>query len=89
MTIDTPNVIAAVIAGAATLVAGFFATRTKIDTALISIGPKIIEQQNIRIDQLTREVEALWQRDHECQRELAGAKMRIEMLERRMPGTGE
>lgn len=87
-----PNVIALILGAASTAFAGYLATRTikrgdaraEAEAALIGIGPKIIEQQNARIETLTKQMEALWDREHECQRELAFAKNRIEILERKV-----
>lgn len=87
------NVIATVVGVVATAFTGFLATRmlkrtdarAEAEAALIGLGPKIIDQQNVRIDQLSREVDAIWRRERECMKELDEAKVRIALLERKVP----
>lgn len=44
--------------------------RAKAEIALLGIGPQIIQQQNERIDQLSRDLDTLWARERECREEL-------------------
>lgn len=86
------NVISVVVGAGATALAGYLATRTikrgdaraEAEAALIGIGPKIIEQQNIRIDSLSKQIEYLFTREQECRVELTAARDRIEILEKKL-----
>lgn len=59
-----------------------FDARGQAEAALIGIGPKIIEEQNKRIDSLTKSIDTLWAAERKCQTDLATALNRIAALER-------
>lgn len=57
--------------------------RGQYEATLLGIGPKIIEEQNRRIDELSRQWRDCIQREQECQSQLRTAFSRIEALESR------
>lgn len=59
-----------------------FDARGQAEAALIGIGPKIIEEQNKRIDSLTKSLDLLWAAERKCQVDLGAALARIAALER-------
>lgn len=59
--------------------------RGQYETTLLGIGPKIIEEQNRRIDELSKQWREIWQREQECRHDLNTALRRIAALEKRMP----
>lgn len=63
--------------------------RAQAEAALIESGPTIIKLQNDRIDQLSRDFQALWQREQECQVRLSDCQRRIDRLERGHLGGGK
>lgn len=60
--------------------------RAQAEAALIASGPTIIQLQNERIDQLSKDFQALWQREHDCQQQLADCRRRLDRLERNTRG---
>lgn len=60
--------------------------REQAEAALMGIGPAIIAEQNKRIAQLSDDIAAIWEREHDCRVQLNEAQKRIDMLEHRMNG---
>jgi GTP cyclohydrolase II len=60
-----------------------YEARAHAEAALMGIGPTIITQQNVRIDQLSAQLDVLWKRERDCQEQLDDARSRIERLEKR------
>ena len=65
-----------------------FDARGQAEAALMGIGPVIIQEQNKRIDELSRANDDLWRREHQCQRDLSELRSRMERVERRLDNDG-
>jgi hypothetical protein len=102
--IESANFTAIAVSGVVTLVGGValayfarrFDARGQAEAALIGIGPQIIVAQNVRIDALSRQVEDVYKREQDCQRQLSDAnhkiaesERRIRLLEDRFPRFGD
>lgn len=98
MNVD-PNILAAIVSVTLTAVIGFIVARAgkrhdaraQAEAALIGIGPQIIKEQNLRINQqderinlLGREIDKLRERERDCQEQLDSANNRIALLESRI-----
>ena len=98
--LEGANIYAVVTSGVISLVGGVaiamvakrFDARGQAEAALIGIGPQIIREQNTRIDQLSSQIDDIYRREQECQRDLretrrdlGHALQRIRAIEDRFP----